>query len=141
MTAKEYLRQLRDLDRLLTAKDIEYQNLQTMATKVNTTLNENKVQTSPDKSKNEDLIIKMAELSEEIQSDIAKYRELLSKVNKQIEGLDDIRYRTVLFMRYVNGKSFREIAKVMNYHEISVMKLHGKALQKFNEKYKVASFG
>lgn len=141
MTAKEYLRQLRDLDRILTAKSMEYQNLQTMATKVNTPLGENKVQTSPDKSKNEDLIIKMAELRDEIQMDIDKYRELLGKINKQIEELDDIRYRTVLFMRYVNSMSFREIAEVMNYHEISVIKLHRKALQEFNEKYKVASFG
>ena len=131
MTAEEYLRQLRSLDILINAMLQEKERLFAMATKVNAPLSDCKVQTSPDKSKTEEIIIKMTALGETINNQVDHYVDLKTKVTEQINMLSDTRYRVLLYMRYINGYSFAEIAQRMDYEIRWVMSLHGRALQEF----------
>ena len=131
MTAKEYLRQLRSLDILINAMLQEKERLFVMATKVNAPLSDCKVDSSPDKSKTEEIIIKMTALGETINNQVDHYVDLKTKVTEQINMLSDTRYRILLYMRYINGYSFAEIAQRMDYEIRWVMSLHGRALQEF----------
>lgn len=141
VTAKEYLRQLRSLDILINAMQLEKERLFAMATRVNAPLSDCKVDTSPDNSKNAELIIKVAALQDEIKKQVDDYVNLKAKIVRQVSAIGDMRYRAILTMRYVNGNTFKEIAKAMNYHEIYAVRLHGRALQEFEKKYKVVSLG
>ena len=131
MTAKEYLRQLRSLNILINAMLQEKERLFAMATKVNAPLSDCKVDSSPDNSKTEEIIIKMTALGETINDQVDHYVDLKTKVTEQINMLRDTRYRVLLYMRYINGYSFAEIAQRMDYEIRWIMSLHGRALQEF----------
>jgi len=131
VTAKEYLRQLRSLDILINTMLQEKERMWAMATRVNAPLSDCKVQTSHDKSKTEEIIIKMTALGETINNQVGHYVDLKTKITEQINMLRDTRYRVLLYMRYINGYSFAEIAQHMDYEIRWVMSLHGRALQEF----------
>ena len=141
MTAKEYLRQLRSLDILINAMLQEKERLFAMATKVNAPLSDCKVDSSPDNSKNTDLIIKVAALQGEINKQVGDYVDLRMTIIQQISGIEDMRYRTILTMRYIDRRSFSEIAVLMKYNLRWVKRLHGWALQEFEKINNLAPLG
>ena len=51
-------------------------------------------------------------------------------IEQRIKSIDDEDEREVLFYRYIKGKSFWEIAQLMDYSESWIHELHGKALKK-----------
>ncbi len=62
-----------------------------------------------------------------------KLEELLLKkfvIDEKIDKLE-FPFRDVLFMRYSRGKSWEEIARILNYDRKYVFEIHGKALQKY----------
>ena len=63
MTAKEYLRQLLSIERLIQVKTTERERLMALATKVTSALNDCKVEKSPDNTKTQNIIIKIVNYS------------------------------------------------------------------------------
>ena len=132
MTAKEYLSQLINLERLIEAKRLECERLDTMSKKVSTTLSECKVKASHDNDKNAVIIIHMIDLKKDISEQMKAYAELQAKISKEIDAVEDIRYRSLLIMRYINGLKFGDIADKMNYGTRWVLILHREALKEFD---------
>ena len=62
--------------------------------------------------------------------------KLRAYIAKQIEDMQDVRHKEVLFMRYVQGQSWNAIAEALSYSEVSIFRLHREALLAFEEKYK-----
>ena len=135
MTAKEYLRQLKTLDCLIKAKELEKERLETMATKITLPLSDCKVETTPDKSKNENLIIQISELKEEIKRQYARYLELYGVIIQEIEGMEDTRFKTILTMHYINGANFEKVSNALGYEKRWTLALHSRALKTFEKKY------
>lgn len=132
MTAKEYLSQLLNLERLIEAKRLECERLDTMSKKVSSTLSECKVEASHDNDKNTVIIIHMVDLKKDISEQMKAYAELQAKISKEIDAVEDIRYRSLLIMRYINGLKFGDIADKMNYGTRWVLILHREALKEFD---------
>lgn len=132
MTAKEYLSQLINLERLIEAKRLECERLDTMSKKVSSTLSECKVKASHDNDKNAVIIIHMIDLKKDISEQMKAYAELQAKISKEIDAVEDIRYRSLLIMRYINGLKFGDIADKMNYGTRWVLILHREALKEFD---------
>nr|DAQ41905.1 MAG TPA: Protein of unknown function (DUF1492) [Caudoviricetes sp.] len=132
MTAKEYLSQLLNLERLIEAKRLECERLDTMSKKVSSTLSECKVEASHDNDKNVVIIIHMIDLKKDISEQMKVYAELQAKISKEIDAVEDIRYRSLLIMRYINGLKFGDIADKMNYGTRWVLILHREALKEFD---------
>lgn len=139
MTAKEYLSQLINLERLIEAKRLECERLDTMSKKVSSTLSDCKVDTSNDNDKTAVIIIQVIELKKDIREQMKVYLELQVKISKEIDAIEDIRYRCLLIMRYITGLKFGEISEKMNYGTRWVLILHREALKEFDrlhgEKY------
>ena len=131
MTAKEYLSQLLNLERLIEAKRLECERLDTMSKKVSSTLSECKVEASHDND-NAVIIIHMIDLKKDISEQMKVYAELQTKISKEIDAVEDIRYRSLLIMRYINGLKFGDIADKMNYGTRWVLILHREALKEFD---------
>jgi hypothetical protein len=132
VTAKEYLSQLLNLERLIEAKRLECERLDTMSKKVSSTLSECKVEASHDNDKNAVIIIHMIDLKKDISEQMKVYAELQTKISKEIDAVEDIRYRSLLIMRYINGLKFGDIADKMNYGTRWVLILHREALKEFD---------
>ena len=54
-------------------------------------------------------------------------------VTKAIDAVDDETQRTVLYERYINGKTFEKIAVEMSYCWRQTIRIHGAALQAVGE--------
>lgn len=131
MTAKEYLSQLIHLERLIEAKRLECERLDAMSKKVTSVLSDCKVDNS-DRVANEDIVIRVIELKKDISEQMKVYAELQAKISKEIDAIKDIRYRSLLIMRYMNGLKFREISEKMSYGTRWVLILHREALKEFD---------
>lgn len=135
MTAKEYLRQLVSIERLIQVKTTERERLMALATKVTSALSDCKVETSPDNTKTQNIIIKMAELREEIEEQTSRYTSLYHKIEEEIDSMEDDRYKILLIMRYMKGASFSDIADKLGYEKRWTLVLHKRALQDFKKRH------
>ena len=135
MTAKEYLNQLISIEKLIQVKTTERERLMALATKVTSALNDCKVETSPDNTKTQNIIIKMAELREEIEEQASRYTSLYHKIEEEIDSMEDDRYRSLLIMRYMKGASFSDIADKLGYEKRWTLVLHKRALKDFEKRH------
>lgn len=135
MTAKEYLNQLMSIEKLIQVKTTERERLMALATKVTSALNDCKVETSPDNTKTQNIIIKMAELREEIEEQASRYTTLYRKIEEEIDDIEDDRYKLLLIMRYMKGASFSDIADKLGYEKRWTLVLHKRALQDFEKRH------
>lgn len=135
MTAKEYLNQLASIEKLIQVKTTERERLMALATKVTSALNDCKVETSPDNTKTQNIIIKMAELREEIEEQASRYTSLYRKIEEEIDDIEDNRYKLLLIMRYMKGASFSDIADKLGYEKRWTLVLHKRALQDFEKRH------
>ena len=132
MNAKMYLMQIKQADIRINNKIAEKQALYAMATKVTPTLSFDKGGSgTSDKIGN--IVAKIADIEQEINSMIDQYYDLKNKIIHQIELLDDDRYYNILHKRYVQYKDFSLIASDMCYEYKSIINLHGKALRAFEK--------
>lgn len=132
MTAKEYLSKLINLERLIEAKRLECERLDAMSKKVSSTLSDCKVETSHDHDKTAVIVIQVIELKKDIREQMKAYAELQAKISKEIDAIEDMRYKSLLIMRYITGLKFGEISEKMNYGTRWVLILHREALREFD---------
>ena len=81
----------------------------------------------------EDKLIKLADKSSEIDSKVDELVDFKIKMGDHINQLEDERHRVILREHYINGLSFLEISKNLGYTERHLYRIHGDALQKFQD--------
>ena len=137
MTAKEYLSQLRRLNVVINNKIKELDELRSVSGCVSgIDYSADKVQVSPKAGGSfEEVIEKIIELEEEINTEIDGYVHTKHKVINQINSLCDYRYAELLYKRYVEFKRLDEVAVEMNYTYQYIVLLHGYALKEFFNKF------
>lgn len=132
VTAKEYLNQARTLDMLINTKQSELYKLRLMATSVSSPSITEKVQSSGDNTAMR-IIDKIVDLQNEINLEIDKLVDLKSQIRGEIKQINDPVERILLTERYINNKSWMEIANMMHYTERQVHNIHGKSLKHFSK--------
>lgn len=135
MTAKEYLRRLKWADYGIQARMEELERMkeeQTYISSINYTAE--RVQTSP---KNEMFpqSDKKLDLEMRIKRGIRDLQILRERILTEIADLENANHAKLLYERYVNYRSFEEIACMMNYSYVRITHMHGEALQAFADKY------
>jgi len=81
-------------------------------------------------SRTEQAAMQLIELADRMGNTIAEYERLVREAEGLISRLDRLRHRQVLTLRYIDGKSWREISRAMGYEdEKSVFRVHGWALK------------
>lgn len=127
MKAKEYLNQISKIDRLVENKIAELEHWQAIATGTTTFSDGDRVQSTGNKYKMEDAIIKCIEISNEINSEIDRLVDTRKEVISTIEQLKPSEY-DVLHKIYVQNKDFQEIATAKKMSYSWVTSKHGRAL-------------
>ena len=77
--------------------------------------------------------VEYASYSERIDRRIDELYAVKQEILSAINELDDSRLRTLLISRYINFRSFVEIAVNMNYSYKQTCRLHGEALMKIKD--------
>lgn len=133
MNAKQYLRQVRRLDNRVNAKLEQVEVLRAMITRMTANLTTDKVQESNIPDKISTLICKIVDLEKEIINDINKLIDLKTKVMRKIDSIQNDDYRLLLTLRYLNFKTWEQIAVEMKFTFQWVHELHKRALIEFEK--------
>lgn len=129
MTTRQYLHQIENYDNRIKNKLIEEEQLNSLSTSVSAIPIGEKVQTSVKHDPMGDMIAKIFDLRDEISKMAAEFLEKKQEIIRTIEQVDDPVLYNILFKHYVEYKSLVRIADEMGYSEISVKKLHLKAVK------------
>lgn len=135
MTAKEYLNQISRLNRMINNKLVEIQQLRDLALGISSISTGERVQSTPDFDKIGSKMAKIDELEKNLDETIDKYVDLKNRIIGQIESMEDEITYNILFSRYIEKKQFELIAIEMEYSWRQIIRLHGKALKQFEEKF------
>lgn len=124
MTAKEWLSRARsiegELDALTEAREI----MEARLTKGVQTLTGDTVQSSKDPH----AFDKLGELTWQIMEQTRELDRVKAEIEAVIRKVENGKYRELLVRRYLNGKTFEEVAVKMHYTWRQVHRLHGRAL-------------
>lgn len=81
----------------------------------------------------EETIVKLMDLENEVNQDIDELIKLKAEIVETINQVDDPIYQLVLQMRYIDRKTWEEVAIGLGYDTRYTMKLHGRALKEIDD--------
>jgi DNA-directed RNA polymerase specialized sigma24 family protein len=128
LKAKDYLRQLKMLDRLIENKLAEKEQWKAMATSTTQQLTADRVQTSGNPQKMADAVCKIIEIEAEIDACIDSLVDTKRDVIKTLERLNPTEY-DLLHKVYVQFLTFEEVADKKGKSYSWVTTVHGRALK------------
>ena len=138
MTAKEYLRRIRDAESDLRSAEMDYQRAR------DDLMNLKAIEYDKDKVSNShigdlsDAIAALEKYAARVSEQWDRLIVMREEAKTRIEQVEDGRYREVLHRRYLQGESWEYIAVGMGYAFRTVLWLHGKALKQFEVPEKFA---
>ena len=127
MTAKEYLQQYKFLDSRINAKCEQLERLRELSTKVSVEQGSGAHSGVSDRVGN--IVAKICDMEAEINEMIDKLLDLRVEIERAIAAVPDETLRQLLELRYINCKTFEQIAVEMYYTYQWVCVLHGRALK------------
>lgn len=130
---KKYLQQIRLYDSHINTKLEDLHQLKEMVTKITPTLKDNVVSGGGSQDKLGDAVAKIVDLEAEIDRDIDRYVAAKQEISATLDKLTDPDQLQVLHMRYVQYKTWEQIACEMNMSYRNVCYIHGKGLQSVNQ--------
>ena len=129
MTVKEFLKKGRNLNDEINADVQALVKLRALIYGTAARYDNVRVQTSPGNTQ-ENNIIKLIELENKINAKIDRLIDYQSKMHDLINFIDNTRYRTLLTERYINCKTWEEIAAEFKFKDVRhIYRLHGEALR------------
>ena len=134
MTAKEYLRQLWQLDREV---NIKYQELEQLRASIGIKAmnREDVVNSGQTSDPVAETVTRIIAMEEHINRKIDKLIDLRRKITDQIDGMESRTFRNILTCRYVLMQNWNQISETMGYDIRHCTRLHGRALQEFSRLY------
>ena len=131
MTAKEELLQYKYAREKVEETLEEYQKYKDRAEKMTSIISDMPREISSS-DKVADNAVKMADLSAEYEKRWLEAEYMKLKIEKNIDLVEEP-YRTILYMKYVQGKKLEEIAYKLNANYTYICEQHGVALKKYDE--------
>ena len=128
MDAKTFLSQVKKLEFMIQNKLLEKKRWKEIALGITANMDGERVQSSGGKSKMADAIEKCVDMEAEIDSLVDKLIDTKKDVIKTIESLDSTCEYQVVHLKYIQDKTFEEIADEMNRSYTAITTIHGRAL-------------
>ena len=131
MTNKDkikYLKRYITLDREIDRKLEEVARLRSKLTRVTEVYSTEPRGGGTIYGKTEEILAKIVDLEKEIDADVDRLIEVRDSIKSIIESVEDDRERLLLQYRYLDGRTFEEIAVQMHYSWRQIHRLHSKAL-------------
>lgn len=128
MTAKEYLNRGYKIELQIQSKMEQLERLRAMATRTTTTLSDMPRPASPDPHKTENIIIKIVKLNAELNAEIDKLIDTKIEIKHTIDKVQDVDEKLILEARYLNFKSYDDIASMLDMSLENIFRIHSNAL-------------
>lgn len=132
LTTKEYLQSIRKKDYEILALEEAVLRQETLLTRVTPILSD-MPRGGSDGDKMADGIARLVELKNKINAKIDETCREKQEVIDDIKKIKESSYRTILYERYINYRTFEEISTLLHYSYFHTCKLHGYALQEYEK--------
>lgn len=129
MNVKTWLNRARNIDREIDSLLRERSEMRDMLFSVTSNYEAIVVSGTKDPHKFDRLAILETEIDNQIDNLVSVKTEILRAINK----LEDGRFRDVLRLRYLESRTFEQIAVEINYSYKQTCRIHGRALLKIEE--------
>lgn len=136
MTDREYLNQLKNIDRRIKDKLEEEQRWRDIATNTTARLSDMKVQTTKDSDPMGTAISKAVTYQRESAELAIKLVELKNTITTQIDGIGDDKTYTILKMVFVQEKDYSEVAVELKRSYRHTVREIDNAVKTFGDKYR-----
>ena len=134
MTAKEYLSQADWLNQRIDRTLAQVSRLKNMATQATGRFQAERLSGTGRHSPMESCLVEVIDLEYEINADIDRLVDLKCELAACILELEDCSQKRVLELRYLDGLTWEEIAKLMRDYDVQrIFQVHGKALQQIEQ--------
>ena len=127
MTAKEYLQQYRDAVRRAKAAMDHLDELRAMAERITPNYGSSGGGGKQTGDRLGAAVARIVDAEARVDAEIELLTATAREVRTTIEAVPEP-YRTLLYERYINGKTWEQIAVIMNYSWRQTVRLHGIAL-------------
>ena len=135
LDAKTYLQQLEDMNAEINQKQEEIKDLKIVAESFGYMHDGEIVLSSKEGDKIPKIVAKYIDLETEVNEEIERYVDLKNKITIEIRGLKKKLHINILFKRYVEFKELKEIAFETKYAYGYIKNQHKYALHAFERKY------
>ena len=125
-----YLEQAYRIDQRINCKMEQVSSLHSLATKATSTITDMPGSPTRNIHKMEDIIAKIVDLENEINDDIDKLVDLKAEITTVIKEVDDPELQSLLEQRYLNFRTWEQIAVDMGYNVRHLYCMHDKELKK-----------
>ena len=135
MTTKEYLSQVRKLNKMINGRLQDLEDMRQLAESVSSKQPvADLVISSGRKDRLESIIVKIIDAERDIDAMVERYIDKRSLIVGQIEELDAEEFR-VLRLRFIDGWDADKISGELKYSERQTYRIYRRALHSFEEKY------
>lgn len=131
--AKSRLRLIGKIDRLINNKLREIDRLKEIATSISNPLSPNLTRSGND-DKIGTIITKIIDYQEDVAAQIDYYIDLKKQIVAEIELIESVEAMQLLYLKYIDGKTWKEIEIDMQISRAWMFRLHGIALIEYGSR-------
>lgn len=133
MTGKEHLEQLIEKDNTIRRKRQRLETLRSVAMNLSVEYKDEAVQRTREMHPLEKIMAKIIDLEREIDDDVNSLVDLKAEVWELLDRLTDERYKQLLWLKYAERKTWKEIGIALEYTDRYAKMLQPRALQSFEQ--------
>jgi DNA-binding CsgD family transcriptional regulator len=115
MNCKKYFEEYKSINNKIEYKLEEIRKLEELSTKITKSNQREQVDATKDPHKLAKLVEKISDYKKEIENDMIIMLETSKNINKTISKIENINERKIIELHYIGGKTFEEIAEILNY--------------------------
>ena len=134
MTTKAYLSQIKRIENRVERLKDQLQTIRAeMSMLKSPTLEKDHIQSSSSEDKMLKLIIKYGDTERRLLAVMDRLLNTRDRIYGEIESMENEKYKRILYLRYVNGILWEQIAEEMHADLRWTYRLHGYALEAFSK--------
>ena len=136
MTTEEYLNSIQTYEKRIEIKTMELCRLKTMSNNVRKSNLDERVQNNT-QSKHSvgDAVAKIIDLEKNVDSVVDDFIRKRNEIIKKLDGIKNVQYYQVLSLKYINNKTYKEIAELLGCSIMQINRIRQKAILEFEKMY------
>lgn len=133
--AKMILCDFRKLNRIVQEKTERLAELMASATRATSSIEAERISGTGERSRLESTMIRKIDLERQLDASIDRLNAQRYRIQDAIDAMDDLDQRTLLDLRYIDGKRWLYIMDQLHVSEPTSHRMHRAALESFAKEY------
>ena len=136
MTTEEYLNSIQTYEKRIEIKTMELCRLKTMSNNVRKSNLDERVQNNTQsKDSVGEAVAKIIDLEKNVDSVVDEFIRKRNEIIKKLDGIKNVQYYQVLSLKYINNKTYKEIAELLGCSIMQINRIRQKAILEFEKMY------